>query len=131
MRSLDSSTVGGAPEGTVTFGGAVPKVPAAVGVAMVASGTVVAVVVGAAVVEEPVGDPVGVELGVELPQAAVATITVAVTTSAEIRVPRMTPGPFLASPAKLPATTPAAGDATHIHGATAGPWRHPERKNTV
>lgn len=79
--------------GAVTGGGLVPKVPAPVGVAMgaiVEEGAVVLVV--DAVVALP-GCPVGafaVGLG-ELPQALAASATLAVTTRAEIRVPRMSP----------------------------------------
>jgi len=71
--------------GTVTAGGLVPNVPAPVGIEI------------GAIVDEGADVPV-VELAVglvELPQAAAANAIDAVSATAEIRVQRMAPGPFL------------------------------------
>jgi hypothetical protein len=88
-------------------GGAVPKVPAAVGMAivpMVADGTVVVVAGGAVVVALPGWPPALLAFGlVELPQAVASKAREAVSTTAEIRVQRMRRWPFVGvGQSKLP-----------------------------
>jgi hypothetical protein len=63
IRSLDSSTVGGGPGGTVTVGGRVPNVPAAVGLE---TGAILLVLV-VVLVEVPVVVVVGAIVVVPFP----------------------------------------------------------------